>query len=614
MEENSTDKTKRKRTERKSRQSRSSRDSTKAEEVGTRDVGGSKHSSPLKKLKIRKMSLREAAKTIIKQQEKKKKNKKKEGDGNGDGNGNGDVDGGGGNDDDDEKSRPPKVKGDPFADPISTPNLSNFDIRSKEFKEANAAASRIYTAEQIVKDSMKTKAFSLKALRRMTGPQFIKATRHMNLINSKFSYGNALSVLRRITRQTAKSLEEAQKYEIEKMREQNEKKSGGAAVKHNKFMLLKSYNNDDDETSTNYSESHFDSDSDPDDYISDEEISIGDSSEEGDGEVEALMKAAEIAGEGILFPHFVEAIVRLSLKRYGPTVPAEIIKSWNEERYNYALNEDGNMGYDSDGSNGTEKSFMGGGRAGAGGVLSLVGGARGGRRLSRSVRRNSIGQPKRPLDDNQSSRASLAPSQVHAAAARRLSSSLNRRKSAEIGMFGSVSSRENTRIANIATRVKFSLETHFLAATPEMPSSNEIDEDEGALCKDFLSSEEIFILENHQHRYSKIFDHFAVEHSDKKVMDLCEFVFFLDTVGLIQSESDKFTDVDVVSLVISSIHFVGAKSHDLMNFQTFFRTLMLIAEVQTYDRLTDRKTRFVSFTKFLFAQVAAKTKINARLW
>ena len=151
--------------------------------------------------------------------------------------------------------------------------------------------------------------------------------------------------------------------------------------------------------------------------------------------------------------------MRLSLRRYGATVPPQIIQSWNEERYNYARYEDGG-GYGSDGSDGIDIGSLGG--VGGGGI-------RGGRRLSRSVRRNSLTRdPRRPLDDNQSSRASLAPSQVNThTQARRLSSSLNRRKSSEAMSMLHAQSRENTRIANTATRLKFALETHFLAVVPE---------------------------------------------------------------------------------------------------------------------------------------------------
>ena len=124
--------------------------------------------------------------------------------------------------------------------------------------------------------------------------------------------------------------------------------------------------------------------------------------------------------------------------------------------------------------------------------------------------------------------------------------------------------------------------------------------------------QEAFILRDHknQNRLEKIFTYFAVEHNDKNLMDLCEFVFFLDTAGLISSENDKCNDVDILGLCISNMNYMGVRSYDLMSFKLFFKTLLVIAEFKTFDNVSDKKTRFVSFFKALFAQIAEKTKIR----
>ena len=326
-------------------------------------------------------------------------------------------------------------------------------------------------------------------------------------------------------------------------------------------------------------------------------------------ETAAMVKAAELTEvTGLHFCHFVEAIVRLCLKRYGATVPEAILHSWNEEQFNYTMNAMGLEGYDSDGSGKTEFSSVpaSNNANGNGNGASMRG-----RRLSRSIRR-SIG-PKRPPDrdrdrddDNQSSRGSLAPS--IAMQSRRLSSSMNRRKSSGFE-YSQMQSRENTRIANTATRVRFALETHFLGNGGVIGGSG------GGGGDDELDSQlENYLLRLYRGRLEKIFSHFGVEHSDKKLMDIGELVFFLDSVGLVNEKNFKCSDVDVIDVCLSSLKFMGLKDFDLIEFRKWFKTLVMIAEFKTFDGVTDKKTRYKSFFARLFEVVGKKTKINTQLW
>ena len=291
----------------------------------------------------------------------------------------------------------------------------------------------------------------------------------------------------------------------------------------------------------------------------------------------------------LLFPHFIECVVRLILLRYQPVVSQNIVDAWMKEQEEFA------------------KALNRGGDSVGGGSIDNRRYSRAGREehpsapTERSARRTVMRRVSNISIDSSTSMTERRFSNMSANRASFLVSA--RRNSQEItgGFSGSV---DQSSLPLSAVRLKFGIETHLLplfdANTPTL-----------ALSQPQGKSQNSALLKPHLPFLRKIFKHFAHEQGGD-MMHIAEFLYMLMKLQLLDTKLNEF---DAANLTISATYYTGTARFDLIKFEEFCENLVHIAEFKTFDGVCARDVRIKNWLKNeVYPAVQRFTTIDTSLW
>lgn len=188
----------------------------------------------------------------------------------------------------------------------------------------------------------------LNLSRCMSGMQFLKAAKEIGLINAGFGYAKALEVLVQVTRKV-----HLHEVHVSKHHHHHGHHSGGGRPENIRMGRgspdhddeeedssedSSSQNGKDEEDNSSLSESDscssFDSDSDNDDW-DDDDRPLSELYVWGDEELTEVRANYFASMHNLLFTQFVEAMLRLILKRYKPVVPKPVLNAWRASTEDY---------------------------------------------------------------------------------------------------------------------------------------------------------------------------------------------------------------------------------------------------------------------------------------
>ena len=221
------------------------------------------------------------------------------------------------------------------------------NCENEEQKDANIAS--------MVKESNEHVAFSPIFVRRsLTGSQFIAACLESGVITTEYGIDHALDALKHVGRKIkAHENKLNSHHHHHHSHHQAVQVEGIGGEEGGGYSSVKAMLRNVDTESEEEEEESDNSESESDSYSSFNSESQSDSEHEYDAEdleeevgvedklgegfkfigLTALSQAYVLASEyTLLFPHFVECIMRVSLARYGPVVPKEILESWKKDQ------------------------------------------------------------------------------------------------------------------------------------------------------------------------------------------------------------------------------------------------------------------------------------------
>jgi len=201
----------------------------------------------------------------------------------------------------------------------------------------------------MIKASNEHEAFMPIFVRRsLTGSQFIAACLESGIITKKYGLDNALNTLKHVTRKIKAHENKLNKHHHhshhheQQQQEQAEGESENVSMEAMLARLDLECQEDESDSISSESESDsyssFDSESQSDseqEYVAEDIGDIEDDIEgyKLEGGATDLTQAYVFASEyTLLFPHFVECMMRIILFRYGPVVPKEILENWKRDQ------------------------------------------------------------------------------------------------------------------------------------------------------------------------------------------------------------------------------------------------------------------------------------------
>ncbi|GMH85354.1 hypothetical protein TL16_g10203 [Triparma laevis f. inornata] len=432
-------------------------------------------------------------------------------------------------------------------------------------------------AETVKASSMHVAFKPVFLKRQMTGVQYLEFCTASGLIDPKyrnFGYETALDVLKKVTKNVRLHMAKQSSHHHHSHHVHH---GGGGEGDSDSESETDSFSSFDSEAS----EDEFGDEDDDDD----EEVGKDKEFEElvkAEGETLDIDRASVRASEyTLLFPHFIECIVRLILLRYEPVVPKEIVETWKRDQEDYM------------------NTMRGGGDGGGDGYAESVSSIDS-RRMSRASRASNgtIGQEPMSLPRRGQHFSFINSSPT------RLNSQENMFR---IGMAGF----DTGMLPLAAVRLKFGIDTHLLPlfgsqnAVPQLVPGAGLD---GFGGKDSQSKN---ILKPHLPRLHKIFKHFAHK-SEGHAMHVSEFIYMLMRLNLLDT---KMNGMDAANLIISASYYTGASRYDHIKFGEFCETLIHVAEFKTYDGVCSMETRINSWLSTeVYTAITKYTTLDTKLW
>ncbi len=328
----------------------------------------------------------------------------------------------------------------------------------------------------------------------------------------------------------------------------------------------------------------------------------------------------------LLFPHFVECVVRLIFLRYGAVVPQPVLDSWRQDQEDYERYYGGEGGHNLRGD--YEESTAGSETSAWANTRKMSGissqGTDGPQPPNSPSRRNQQNRPS--MGRKMSAASSLSESSTGQrrnsnvnsegfGGGRRISYLSNAsskggaiaRETKEENPFFRGNTVDTSQLALNAVRLRYALEIHFWPL--QISGFKEKFKESKTIAEEEQNRR---ILAVHADKLRKVFSHFAYENEETKEMEMSEFIFMVLGINIVD---ERMNAGEATNIALASFSYLGTRGHDLMRFEDFVKIIFAIADYKTYDGVCDRKRRIETFlNNELYVKVAKHTAIDTTLW